>query len=104
MKPELINVVKQLRKLTQRQDQYIESLPREFQEVVQDNEYTNCASMQTDVVLKELFGSEMYEDVCWFLYEFTPGKSPGPHIIVNGTEYFLLSDDDYYEYLKYQDE
>ena len=103
MKTELINVVKQLRKLMQRQDEYIDSIPREFQEVVQDNEYSNCASMQVDIMLQALFGTKYYEEVCWFLYEFEAGKSKGPHVrLPCGTHYCFLTDDDYYTYLETQ--
>lgn len=104
MKPELIAVVKQLRKLMQQQDAYLDSIPPEFQELVQDNGYAAAQGLQIDVLLKALVGSgEMYEDIMWFFHEFTPGKTPGPHIIVNGTKYCLLTDDDYYEYLRYQE-
>lgn len=104
MKPEIIDVIKQLRELMQQQDAYIDSIPNEFQELVQDNAYANAQGLQIDVLLKALLGTgEMYEDVMWFFYEFTPGKTPGPHIVVNGTEYFLLSDEDYYTYLRYQE-
>lgn len=103
MKPELIQVVKELRNLMQRQDQYIESIPREFQELVQDNEYSFCGSMQVDVLLQALFDTKYYHEVCWFLYEFTPGKSQGPHVrLPCGTHYTFLTDDDYYAYLETQ--
>ena len=102
MKRELIEVVKQLRQSMQRQDEYLAELPREFQEMLFDNAYSNYFEIQRDQLMQALFGNEMYEDIMWFLYEFTPGKSTGPHIIVDGKEYVLLSDEDYYRYLEEQ--
>ena len=102
MKQELIEVVKQLRINSKRQDAYIDSIPREFQELLLDNTYSNLAGMQCDVLLKALVG-DMYEDISWFLYEFTAGKSKGPHCITeDGTEYTYKTDEDYYRYLETQ--
>lgn len=104
MKPKLIELVKQLRESMKRQDEYLEALPREFQEMLFDNAYCSYFEIQRDQMLQVLFGNEMYEDINWFLFEFTPGKSPGPHIIVDGKEYVLNSDEDYYRYLLEQAE
>lgn len=103
MKPELINLVKQLRTSMQLQEEYIDKLPREFQELLFDNEYTSQLDFQRDELIKAVFGDKYYEEVCWFLYEFEAGKSQGPHVrLPCGTHYIFLTDDDYYTYLETQ--
>jgi len=102
MKPELIEVVKKLKESIEQQDQYIDSLPSEFRELILDNKYVNSHIQNVDTLMSELFG-DMYEDVNWFLYEFKAGSSTGPHCIhPDGTVYTYKSNDDYYEYLKSQ--
>lgn len=103
MKPELINLVKQLRASMQRQDEYINKLPREFQELLLDNTYSNYADIQRDQLMKAVFGDEYYEEVCWFFYEFEAGKTSGPHCrLPCGTEYTFKTDEDYFKYLEQQ--
>lgn len=97
-----LHALRQIRVSMQRQDEYLATLPQEFQQVVFDNTYANQASHQQDVLLKALFG-DLYEDVLWFLYEFTPGKTAGPHVVTqDGTGYIFLTDEDYYTYLEQQ--
>jgi len=95
-----IAALRKIRKSMQQQDLYISKLPKEFQELMFDNDYANQASHQVDVLLKALFGS-LYEDVAWFLYEFEAGKTPGPHLrLATGAEYVFLTDEDYFKYLE----
>lgn len=100
MKPELIEVVRKLREIEKQQSEYIDKLPSDISGFVFDNEYSNLQGLKFDLVLQTLFG-DFAEDVYWFLYDFVPGKTAGPHVIEsNGTEHTFNSDDDYYEYLK----
>jgi hypothetical protein len=95
-----IQVVKELRMSMQAQDEYVDALPQVLQEAVLDNEYANLQRVQREVLMQALF-QEHYEDVCWFLYEFTPGKSAGPHLVLaDGTEHTFRNDNDYYTYLE----
>jgi hypothetical protein len=97
-----IQVVKELRLSMQAQDNYLAKLPREFQELLFENEYANLQDTQRDQLMRTLF-AEHYEDVMWFLYEFTAGKSTGPHVISqDGTKYTFRNDNDYYTYLETQ--
>lgn len=100
MNQNLINVVKQLRESTKQQESYLYALPREFQELLVDNEYTNQYDIQRTAMIQALFG-DLTEDIEWFLYEFEPGKSKGPHLrYPDGTEFTFTTDDDYYKYLE----
>lgn len=102
MKQNKINLVKQIRAARTQQYAYLDSLPHEFQELLQDNEYANCMHNQCDLLMQVVF-KDYYEDVMWFLYEFTPGKTPGPHIVLlDGTEHTFRTDDDYFKYLETQ--
>jgi hypothetical protein len=100
MKPELIEVVRKLREIESRQHAYINKLPADISGAVFDNEYSNLQGYKFDLVLQALFG-DFAEDVYWFLYDFVPGNTPGPHVVEsNNTEHTFNSDDDYYDYLK----
>jgi hypothetical protein len=100
MKPELIDVVRQLKEIREAQDVYLLKVPSDIRNSVFDNKYIDLleAKVQilTDIVFK---GSE--EDIYWFLYEFHSGRTEGPHIVdKTGKEWFIRSNADYYEYLK----
>lgn len=95
----LINILKELRALNKAGRAYLEDYPYLFQDLVIGNDYTENLYRGQSLLLKHVFG-EYTEDVTWFLYEFTPGSSPGPHVVLaDGTEYVFNTDEDYYEYL-----
>ena len=100
MRDELIDIVCKLKEIRDAQDVYIESVPPDLRACVFDNKYIDLldakAQILTDIAFK---GFE--EDIYWFLYEFHSGRTEGPHIIdETGKEWFIRSNDDYYEYLK----
>ena len=100
MKKELIEVVKQLRLISEQQETYLDKVPRDIVTVIFDNEYANLQSRISQVLFNQLFG-DLADDVSWFLYEFKPGVTPGPHCIHNDkTEYTFNTDEDYYKYLE----
>jgi len=100
MNEQLINVVRKLRELDNQGDKYIQTIPSDINSVFFDNIYVNALDMQKNILIESLFG-DMAEDVKWFLYEFEPGKSPGPHCITaEGTAYTYQTDEDYYKYLE----
>lgn len=100
MNPKLINTVRQLKQLVTEQHKYLDSVPPDIACFLIDNSYTERLRQQVDLVIAQLFG-DMAEDVCWFLYEFEAGQSPGPHVILaDGKAYTYITDEDYYEYLK----
>lgn len=98
MKEELITMLKEVRKLRQEADEYLDKLPNDLSLYVMDNTYTTAVSMIGDKSLKMIFG-DMNEDISWFLYEFTPKEEPQLWL-ADGTPITLKSDEDYYEYLR----
>ena len=100
MKQELIDIVRQLKEIREAQDVYLESVPPDLRNSVFDNKYIDLLETKVEILTNIVFkGSE--EDIYWFLYEFHSGRSEGPHIIdATGKEWFIRSNDDYYEYLK----
>jgi hypothetical protein len=100
MKPELIEVVRKMKEMGAERDVYFATIPQDINAAFFDNTYVNLLYAQNDLLINALFG-DMAEDVTWFLYEFTPGKSPGPHcILADGTEYTYNTNEDYYKYLE----
>lgn len=98
-KQELVNIVRKIRTLNNESATYITSIPSDICAAFFDNTYVNNLQTQKELLITSLFG-DMAEDVCWFLYEFTPGSSAGPHCITpDGTEYVYRTDEDYYDYL-----
>ena len=95
----LISILKELRALDIAGRAYLDKYPYSFQDLVIGNEYAENLYHGQSILLRRVFG-EYTEDVEWFLYEFTPGSSPGPHVILaDGTEYVFNTDEDYYTYL-----
>lgn len=99
MKQELINVLRKLRSIEKQQTTYIDSLPSDIASCIYDNEYANLQGLKFDMVLQALFGDST-EEAYWFLYEFVPGATSGPHLITeSGDEFTFANDDEYYDYL-----
>ena len=99
MKNEMILVVRHLKEMQEKMEQYLSSIPPDLNSVFFDNVYVNCLQVQTDRLIGELF-TESYEDIFWFLHEFEAGKTPGPHIIrKDGTEFTFNYNEDFYKYL-----
>jgi hypothetical protein len=100
MKKELIAVLRKLREIEKQQSAYIDLIPDDISGIIYDNQYSNLQGLKSDIVIQALF-VDAVEDVYWFLYEFTPGRTPGPHIIdANKKEYIFNSDEDYFTYLE----
>lgn len=100
MKKELVDIVRKLRSLDIKAETYINRIPTDINMIFFDNEYVNNIKTQKDLLINTLFG-DMAEDINWFLYEFTAGKSLGPHCITSeGFEYTYHTDEDYYNYLE----
>lgn len=99
MKKELIPILKKIKEIEHKQNDYLDSVPSDISSVVFDNEYANMNGIKFDIVLQALFG-DYIEEVYWFLYEFKPGKSLGPHITVDQKEYTFKDEQDYYDYLE----
>lgn len=95
----LVDLVRELRKQQIGGTEYLSTLPYEFRTLLIENKHAESMWEAQSLLMKAAFG-EWYEDVYWFLYEFTPGSSPGPHLVLgDGTEYVFNTDEDYYAYL-----
>jgi hypothetical protein len=105
MKNEMILVVRHLKEMQEKMDQYINTIPRDIRTTFFDNEYVNCLTVQRDRLIGELFNeSSVFEDIFWFLYEFEAGKTPGPHIVrPNGIEFTFNYNEDFYKYLVFKE-
>jgi hypothetical protein len=100
MKQELIDLVRELKEVKKEKDFYLASIPSDLSVSVFDNKYVELLEMTIQILTNSVFHG-VEEDVYWFLYDFEAGRSEGPHIIdATGKEWFIRSDDDYYEYLK----
>ena len=100
MKKELIDIVRKLKDMDAERVKYLETIPQDISAAFFDNVYVNLLYKQSDMLIDALFGDHA-EDVTWFLYEFTAGKSAGPHcILADGTEYTYNTNEDYYAYLE----
>jgi len=99
MSPEMIEVVRQLRSFQNKADAYLERLPLDVRSAFFDNDYVNCLNGSLNLLVNNLFGDSA-EAVSWFLYDFVPGASEGPHCVdQHGREWFYETDEDYYAYL-----
>lgn len=100
MEQKLIDVVRKIKEHDVVMHNYIDTIPDDIGSAFFDNTYTNAQSLQRDILIEALFG-DMHTDVEWFLYEFTAGRTPGPHCVLeDGTEFTYNTNEDYYEYLR----
>lgn len=100
MKQELIDVVRKIRKLNKRQEEYVDKLPVDIQDMFLDNAYVNDLSMKNDILMSALFGPVVVEDIFWFIYEYKQG-SPGPHVTIDSEDTITFNtDEDFYKYLE----
>lgn len=101
MKPKLIELLQELKRLHVLRDEYIDTVPMDLRGVIWDTKYCELLERENDLMLNRVF-KDSVEDAYWFLYDFKAGKSKGPHLVENGVEYTFETDDDYYEYLRTQ--
>jgi len=102
MKPELIEIVKEIKRRTNLNNAYLDTVPSEFIGCVYDNDYANNNGVIADIMAKALFG-DMYDEIGWFWYEWKPNNATTPHLIlVDGTEYIFNTEEQYYVYLRGQ--
>lgn len=100
MKKELIDVVRKIRNLNKRQEEYLDKIPSDIRDAFFDNSYVNDMSMKNDILMLALFGDIVVEDVFWFLYEYKEG-SAGPHVSLDSEDTLTFNtDEDYYKYLE----
>lgn len=98
MKSKKIELLRVVRKLRLEADEYIDKVPNDLSIYIMDNTYANSLGIMIDRLLEAVF-KDMYEEVSWFLYEFTPKDTPQIWL-ADKTPITLLCDEDFYEYLK----
>lgn len=102
MHENLIKLIKEIRELDQKAEEYINKLVYPIDMFMVDNEHSNCQSLIQSKLMREVFG-DMYEDVTWFLYEWKPG-----YTITTGANtpeektYVIETEENYYKYLEAQ--
>jgi hypothetical protein len=82
----------------QKEDAYIDSLPRDIAQAIFDNVYVNSIVSVQDKLARYVFGDHM-EAIWWFLYEWKPGYEVG----ANGITRKINSIDEYIEWMKEQE-
>ena len=79
--------------MEQKQEKWIESLPREISSVFYDNDYTEGLRTQINTLISFVFG-DWSEDVGYFLYE------SAPHVITTQkAEYTINNLKEYVDYM-----
>ena len=95
-----IELLKTIKSLDNEANRYLDSIPvflHEYKMSIIDNDYANDIGRQKDAMLQFIFG-DLTEDICWFLYEWSPDRCN--QIWINDKEYLIKSEDDYYNYLR----
>ncbi len=90
------NLLNKMIAMEEKQDQWIDSLPRELKESFFDNDYVNSLRTQIDSLVEFIF-KDWTEDVGYFLYEDPPHEittKKGKYVIHNVKEYvdYLVSE------------
>jgi hypothetical protein len=101
MKQSKIELVKFLKDGVEASNVYVDSIPRDIRTSVFDNTYSDIQDKMVNELVKAHFKT-MATDVFWFLYEFTAGKTAGPHVSIDGVDYYFNTNEDYYKYLEAQ--
>ena len=53
---------------------YVDRLPGDLVESILENQYASNQGLLNDMLMEELFGPVLHNDVTWFLYEWEPGS------------------------------
>ena len=88
-------VFRQIVKLHNEADQWIDKVPSDINAAFFDNTYVNALRMQIDLLMTACFG-EYTESVEWFLHEWKPGYEVG----FEGHTVPINSLDEYIEWMK----
>jgi len=86
---------REIYKLQQEADEYIDKLPSDIATSYVDNGYVNPQLLIQEKLMQAVF-NEHYESVCWFLYEWKRGYEVG----IGGIETKIYSIDEYIEWMK----
>jgi hypothetical protein len=70
-------IFKRLYSNLKKRDQFVDTLPPYFQEVVFDNDYSTLLQDDNFMMIEKIFGDHT-EAIMWFMYEWTPGMKSYP--------------------------
>ena len=80
-----------------KQSEWLDSLPIEIQSAFFDNAYVQSLHRTNDKALTLALGVELYEDLCWFLYDKPDGKTT---VTFDGKTYDIETFEDYLSFVK----
>lgn len=89
-------VFRQLYMRNVEREQYIDSIPREFREVILFNKYVDSLVHDCNLLVDCVFG-EHADSVNWFLYEWQPGYEVG---LSEGEQTPINNIDEYVDWMK----
>ncbi len=87
-------LLKQLRELQTKTNEYVDSLSNDIGTFLIDNKYSDGINRMNDLLIDAAFGDLSY-DASYFLYEWRPGFNITE---ADGTEWVLDTEEDYYKY------
>lgn len=93
---EYSTMIHTLHALNDKQQDYIDRIPRDIRDAIFDNEYTAAYSEMVNSVMKAALPQNLYDDTQWLLYEWKPGAL----IQVNGADYTPCTLDEYLQISK----
>jgi hypothetical protein len=98
MRKELIDVVRELKRLNNVAEDFVEEVPYCIASSIFDNDYANAKGLSVELLIRALFQDDT-EEIFWFLYEFKP--KPTPQLwLADGTAIAFTCEEDYYKYLE----
>lgn len=97
---EFAEIVREYYDLKLKNDAYLEKLPLDIQIFIYDNEYRVNTKTQSDMVLKQLFGSDLFNTFMWFLYDAPLDNKESNASSADGRDYYIVDMDSFLYYVK----
>lgn len=91
-------IVTKLKEEKDRRINYIDNLfevDSSAAEFIAENKYTNSICIENDMLINKLFGSELAEDVFWYLYDHKYGNE----IVFDKVTYKITDTESYVQYV-----
>ena len=80
-----------------KQSEWLDSLPIEIQSAFFDNAYVQSLHHTNDKALELALGTELYEDLNWFLYDKPDGKTT---VTIDSKSYDIETIEDYLSFVE----
>lgn len=71
-----------------KREQYLDTVPKDIQAAIFDNEYINSTYIDYEMLLQKVF-DEHYEAIAWFLYEWKPGFFAVGDVEINNIDQYI---------------